>query len=105
MELPDDDFSKSGFLITKCKDLFEFGETFAQEGRRSRRPSKPAKSTVFRFLTEASANSMSTKFTKSRIRPNQIHPQLCCDMANWGVSHLMHLYCCHHYNNSQKDQW
>ena len=47
-------------------------------------------------------NSMSTKFTKSRIRPNQIHPQLRCDMAKWGDSHLMHLHCCHHYNNRQK---
>ena len=54
------------------------------------------------FLTEASVNSMSTKFTKSRIRPNQIHAQLRCDMANWGDSHLMHLHCCHHYNNRQK---
>ena len=39
-------------------------------------------------------NSMSTQSNKSVIRLKQIHPYLCCDMANWGDSHLMHLYCC-----------
>ena len=35
MELPNDDLSKSGFLITTCEDLCEVSETFAQKAEGS----------------------------------------------------------------------
>ena len=49
----------------------------AQRDRTFTRPSKPAKSTVFRILTETNMNSKSFKTsTKNGIGPNQIHPKL-----------------------------
>ena len=41
-----------------------------QRGRMFRRPSKPAKSTVYRLLTETNMNS---KSTKNGIGPNHLH--------------------------------
>ena len=59
-------FKSRNFL---SPNLCEVGKTFAQRGKRFGKLSKPAKSTVFKFLAEASVNSMSTKSTKAQFFP------------------------------------
>ena len=63
-------FKSLGFLSLNARISAKLAKPFAQRCIRSRRPSKPGKSTIFRFLTETSVNSMSTKSTKSRIGPS-----------------------------------
>ena len=60
----------SGFLSPNAVISAKSGKPSAQRGRRFRRPSKPAKSTVFRILTETNVNFKSTKSTKNGIVPN-----------------------------------
>ena len=56
-------FKRLGFLSPNARISAKSAKPFTQRGKRSRRPSKPAKSIVFRFLTERNMNSMSTKST------------------------------------------
>ena len=53
--------------------ILDFLSPNPQTGRRFRRPSKPAKPTVFKILAETNMNSKPTKSTKNDTGPNQIN--------------------------------
>ena len=50
----------SGFFIIEWEDFYKSVKPSAQREGRYRRPFKPAKSTVFRILTQTNMNSKST---------------------------------------------
>ena len=63
----------SRFLSQNARIPVKSARHSAQRGSRLRSPSYPAKSTVFKILTETNMNS---KSTKNGIGPNEIHPKM-----------------------------
>ena len=76
-----------GFLWPNAKISVRSAKPSAQRGTRFRRPSKSAKSTVFRILIETNMNSNSTQSTKNGIGPDQVYPSflqnLIGHIRNW----------------------
>ena len=66
-------FESRGFFSPNMRISAKSEKLFSQRDRRSKRPSKTAKSTIFRFLPEASVNSMSTQSNVS-VNSNWVHP-------------------------------
>ena len=62
------------FFIIECEDFCERCEILCSKRQKVQKASKPAKSTVFRILTETNINSKTTKSTRDGIGLHQIHP-------------------------------
>ena len=69
-------YQKNTPLLQNARISAKSAKSSAQRGRMFRRPSKPAKSTVFRIPTQKNTNSMSTKSTKTEVVPIKYTPYL-----------------------------